>query len=248
MLAPNISLHAPPSVVPSRSGWVLERSRRPGASLLLGCGWVARGAHGLGAPALGQAGEGQEPRPCQSSAQSCVEGGGRQRLICTLSASDRNASQVRTHHRPPWEGRLGQWVGRETAWERGRREGYGGTQGQPKWQRQGGGQGCWQGGGWGRQGEQGVLGSRRPSSQRARYSRLRWGAKLNSEEGDSPISCPLPAMSTPWPGVQVPPCMVEGTTGGLPSGWVSSPDPLPTSGLSPSSGWPCQHALQASVS
>lgn len=65
-----------------------------------------------GCEAPGQAREGPEPWPCQPNAQSCAEGGGRPRLICTLSASDRDASQVRTHHHPPWEGRRGQWVGR----------------------------------------------------------------------------------------------------------------------------------------
>lgn len=101
-------MHTLPIWVPSGSRkepWQLGAS--PLAQSVMGR-WP--GMH-TGCEAPGQAREGPEPWPCQPNAQSCAEGGGRPRLICTLSASDRDASQVRTHH-PPWEGRPGQWVGR----------------------------------------------------------------------------------------------------------------------------------------
>lgn len=108
-----------------------------GTALLLSRGRAARGARGLcGRP--GQAGERPEPRPCQPGAHSRAEGGGRPRLICTLSASDRDASQVRTHHRPPGEGRRGR-VGSEVARPGGQERGLWEAQGQPGRQRWGGG-------------------------------------------------------------------------------------------------------------
>lgn len=74
VLAPNVSLHSPPSVVPSRSGRAPKRSpggRGPHSCLVVN-GWP--GVHmDFAAPALGQMGEGLELRPCQSSAQSCAE-------------------------------------------------------------------------------------------------------------------------------------------------------------------------------
>lgn len=114
---PLVDPGARPRYIPAFSAqfglvWVRKGTLATGGqpSCSVGHGQVARDAHGCEAP--GQAGEGPEPWPCQSNAQSCAEGGGRPRLICTLSASDRDASQVRTHHHPPWEGRHGQWVGR----------------------------------------------------------------------------------------------------------------------------------------
>lgn len=78
---------------------------------------VKAGGHGgAGWPWLSWAGarggrESAEPSPERG-------GGGRPRLICTLSASDRAASQVRTPRRPPLEGHRGQRVGSQAVWAR----------------------------------------------------------------------------------------------------------------------------------
>lgn len=92
----------------SRPGqvWALRGALAAGGrpSCLVVGGWP--GVH-TGCAAPGQAGEGREPQPCQPSTELC-RGRRRPRLICTLSASDRDASQVRTHRHPPWEGCHGQ--------------------------------------------------------------------------------------------------------------------------------------------
>lgn len=139
--------------------------------------------------APGQAGEGPEPWPCQSNAQSCAEGGRRPRLICTLSASDRDASQVRTHHHPPWEGRHGQWVGRGSLGE-----GPGLAHRVNPACRNRNSPGKW---GRGRAGEGRSVQDQEPQQLEGQsHSRLRWGAGRNSEEGANPQgSCLLPTVA-----------------------------------------------------
>ena len=68
----------------------------------------------------------RESQPSAQSPEPCG-GGGRPQLICTLSASDRDASQVRTQHHPPQEGHRGQRVGSQAAWVRGQKGVVGGS-------------------------------------------------------------------------------------------------------------------------
>lgn len=87
------------------------QGREPGR----GAGWRAARCSVVGRR-LGRAGASSAPR-----AQS-RGGGGKPQLICTLSASDKGASQVRTHHRPPREGQAAAAAGRPG---RGTRRGRG---------------------------------------------------------------------------------------------------------------------------
>lgn len=78
----------------------------PGRDLLLGCGWWP-GVHTRLLCAPGRWKKAGSCSPVSPAPRAVHREAGRPWLICTLSASDRDASQVRTCHCPPWEGRNG---------------------------------------------------------------------------------------------------------------------------------------------